>query len=303
LATPDTRYQHLDTVLFGASSSNGQKTLIDSHYRPAIGNVADRDQAVIIELERQLRHNPKGGHIYILALDSSHFDYVWGSDFTPKFIPYAKTVPVTHDYSHDIVARGLVFNRYKNSVAWVDRLLGRAIDAIESTMRLEQSIIVITGDHGESFWEHETGTHGSNLTRQQLEVGFVMRLPGRTARHSDSVISLTDVMPTVLDELGLDSSELDGKALRNREGSTFGVTFQGWNEQAYHFSLTLPKRRLLFELDHAEPLRSQRLILADVTDLDDVSVTEKETRVTDFSAQHLLRELPQAIDQLSFMEL
>jgi hypothetical protein len=303
LATPDTRYQHLDTVLFGASDPNGRNSLIDSHFRPAIGNVADRDQAVVVELERQLRTTPKGGHVYILGFDSSHFDYVWGADYTPKFIPYAKTIPITHDYSHDPVARRLVVNRYKNSVAWVDSLLGRTIDAIESTLRLEQSIIFITGDHGESFWEHETGTHGSNLMREQLEVGFVMKLPGRTARHSDTIFSLMDVMPTVLDELDLDSSELGGKGLRDHEGSAYGITFQGWNEQAYHFSLTLPKRRLLFELDHAEPLRSQRLILADVTNLDDVSLIEEEHRATDDSEQNFLRELPEAVDQLTFMEL
>lgn len=303
LATPDTRYQHLDSILFGASDPTGRGSLIDVRYRPVTGSIAERDRSVIVELERQLRTTPRGGHVYLIALDSTHFDYVWGSEFAPQFVPFAKTIPITHDYVHDFRARRLVINRYKNSVAWLDYLLGRAIAAIESTERLEDSIVVITGDHGESFWEHETGTHGSHLTREQVEIGFALRFPGRAARHFNTVFSLIDVMPTVLDELGLSSAGLDGTPLRARDGSTAALTFQGWNERAYHFSLTMPNRRMRFKLDQAEPLRSQRLILGDVTDLEDVSLIEGEQRSIDGSYHRALCELPAILAELPFMEL
>jgi hypothetical protein len=110
-------------------------------------------------------------------------------------------------------------------------------------------------------------------------------------------------MPTVLHELGLDTSGLDGTALADRDGSAAALTFQGWNEQAYHFSLTLPNRRLLLELDHPEPRRARRFLLGDVTDLHDVSLVGGAGNAVDDSYDRVLADLPAILAQMPFLEL
>jgi arylsulfatase A-like enzyme len=241
--------------------------------------------------------------VYLVALDSTHFEYAWGDEFKPPFLPYADKIPVTHDYARDANARQLVVNRYKNSVAWIDHLLGRLLLALRATARLDTSLVVITGDHGEAFWEHGTGTHGTNLGGEQLDVGFAMRLPNRPAQRFDRIFSLIDVMPTLLRELELDPSGLDGVPLSDSTGDSAALSFQGWNEQAYAFALTLPTRRLLFELDRQAPLEAEHLLLKDVTDLHDVSLVGREGGSVDDSYDNVLRNLPDVLGRLRFLEL
>lgn len=301
LATPDLGYQHLEAIVFGDRTSGGDAPYLQEQFRPPAGDVALSDQAVVREFARQIGANPRGGHVYLVALDSSHFEYAWGKDLAPPFVPYAKTVPITHDYYHDARARRLVVNRYKNAVAWIDLLLGRMFDALAAASRIDNTLVVITGDHGEAFWEHETGTHGSSLTREQLEVGFAMRLPQRPARHSKGIFSLLDVMPTLLDEVGLESKGMDGAPLHEHDGSVAALTFQGWNERAYHLSLTLPTTRLVFELDREDPLQAERLVLFDVTDLRDRSIAGRSVRIESGSNDDAIRDLPAALGDLGFI--
>lgn len=301
LATPDLNYQQLDAIVFGDLSASGATSEL-AQFRPSRGNVAERDAAVVREFTQRLNANPIGNHMYLVALDSTHFEYAWADDFVPPFEPYAKTVPITHDYRRDTKARALVVNRYKNAAAWMDHLVGQILDTLAATSRLERSIIVITGDHGEAFWEHEIGSHGSSLKREQLEVGFALRLPNRPPRHSSGIFTHLDVMPTILAELGLDATGLDGEPLGERESSRSALSFQGWNERAYHLALTLPTRRLLFELDQQDPLRAKRLVLAEVTDLHDVSLKGGANATIEGDGTKVIHDLPSILGELRFLQ-
>ena len=159
------------------------------------------------------------------------------------------------------------------------------LNAIEASGRMAGAYVVVTGDHGEAFWEHGSGTHGTDLSREQLEVGFAMRVPGMPPRRFDGVFSLLDVMPTVLHGLGQGHLDLfEGVPVQTRlpagQEATAplapraALTFQGWNERAYRFALTSADERMLFELDHRDPLRAKRLSVKGVTDLADVSLVD-----------------------------
>ncbi len=75
---------------------------------------------------------------------------------------------------------------------------------IESFRRLlgDQAIFVLVSDHGEEFGEHGSFTHNS-LFQEVLHVPLVMRLPGVAPRRLSESVGLSDVMPTLLDLLGL----------------------------------------------------------------------------------------------------
>lgn len=92
------------------------------------------------------------------------------------------------------------YNRYLNSVHYVDTLMGEALELIESNGLLENSIVLITGDHGQEFNDTKKNYwgHGSNFTRYQTGVPFMLYAPNlepRVLRHRTSHF---DVVPTLL---------------------------------------------------------------------------------------------------------
>lgn len=305
LATPNTEYQSLESVVFGPGAE-----LLDEKFHPPDRTPAERDPAVIAELERRLAATPPGGNVYLVALDSSHYDYQWGASFRPPFTPFARDASIARDYRPGTSAHVELQNRYRNSVAFVDSLLGRLFDALEATHRLDRSIIVVTGDHGEAFWEHGSGTHGSDLGREQLEVGFALRLPGEAPRRFDATFSLLDVMPTVLTHLGVDTTSLlSGVAAQRRLSGPGGalsprsaLTFQGWNSRAFRFALTTERRRALLELDDERPLRAQKLIIRDVVDLDDASLGDVDDDGVAGAYRGVVRDIPAMLDAMPFLE-
>ena len=68
----------------------------------------------------------------------------------------------------------------------------------------DDTMVVVTADHGEEFWDHGSVGHGHSVYDELLHVPLIVRVPGLTesgARVPDAV-GLVDVMPTVLDALG-----------------------------------------------------------------------------------------------------
>ncbi len=190
------------------------------------------------------------------------------------------------NYAKNARERALVENRYKNSAAWVDSLLGMFFDALETSGRLEKSIVIVTGDHGEAFWEHGVGTHGSDLGREQTEVALAMRLPGQRAQRFSGVFSLMDVMPTVLGTLKQQAEHPKGWTPKRN----YAVSFQGWNERGFRFGLTGERATVLLELDRARPAEARRLAVREVTGV--------ESAVGEW----FLREWPKMRDDLPFLE-
>jgi hypothetical protein len=306
-ATPDTAYQNLESLVFGPGGS-----LLSTKFHPPEHLPAERDRVVVDELSRVLATEPHGGTVYVMALDSTHYDYAWGAGFKPPFEPFADGASIARNYEVDVAARAALFNRYKGSAAWMDTLLGRFFDALRASGRMDDSIVVVTGDHGEAFWEHGSGTHGSDLGAEQLDVGFALRLPGRAPRHFDGVFSLLDVMPTVFSELGVDSSAwLAGVPVQRRLGKAAtdplapraALTFQGWNSQAFRFAMTEEDRRIILELDRADPLEARRLIVKDVADAESDSVAFGESPEAPSVYRQLVHDLPGIVENLPFLDL
>jgi len=304
LATPDTAYQNMEAVIFGADGR-----LLDYRFHAPDKLPADRDKRVIDHLVARIRGEPKGGQFNIIALDSTHFDYGWGADFTPKFIPYAKDSSLARDYQGDPLVRKRIFNRYKNSVVWIDSLVGRALQALDDQGRSKDSLIIITGDHGEAFWEHGSGTHGSDLSREQLEIALAIQLPNGGGRRIATVFSLMDVIPTILEHLGqgdLARRLLPGTAAQRRamaESNTTpaaaALTFQGWNERAFRFALTTQRQRTIFELDRPHPLDARTLSIVDLTDLNDRSLVRQHDTGDEYRA--MLQGWPALMKELPFL--
>lgn len=111
--------------------------------------------------------------------------------------------------------RRLVGAMYDAGVAYADAEIGRLLDELGSRGLDEQTIVVLTSDHGESLGDHGQAGH-IFLTDDNLLVPLVIAVPDRlgAGRVIDRQVRLVDVLPTVLDLLGLDADgDLDGVSL------------------------------------------------------------------------------------------
>ena len=106
---------------------------------------------------------------------------------------------------------------YLAEIAFVDGQIGRLAKGLASAGRLESALVVVVGDHGESLGEHGETTHGVFVYDSTVRVPLLLRPPGglpKPAVVADRVVSQVDLLPTILDLLGLpDRAERDGVSL------------------------------------------------------------------------------------------
>ncbi len=94
--------------------------------------------------------------------------------------------------------------RYINANHHLDSQLGRVFAALEEQGKLDNTIVIVTGDHGEEFMENGRWGHNSTFSQEQIRVPFLLYVPGKAPQQFDVMTSHHDVPATVLAALGLD---------------------------------------------------------------------------------------------------
>ena len=113
-------------------------------------------------------------------------------------------------------------NRYINAAHSVDRQIGRLVDYLEKNELLENTIVLVTGDHGEEFMEKGHWGHGHNakFPEEQIRVPMVLHLPGVLPRQVNETTSHLDIVGTLMPLLGttslLSDYSLGGDMLNGR---------------------------------------------------------------------------------------
>ena len=93
--------------------------------------------------------------------------------------------------------------RYDATVAQADREVGRLLDQLEALGLADQTMVIVTSDHGEEFLEHGDLSHAHSLYDEILRVPLLIHVPGMAPRVVAEPVELIDVAPTVLARLGL----------------------------------------------------------------------------------------------------
>ena len=121
--------------------------------------------------------------------------FCWVHLFDPHD-PYDAPEPFKSRYRDD---------PYGAEVAYTDQTIGRLLDSLKRSGKYKSTLIVLTGDHGESLGEHQEPNHGLFLYDSTLLVPLIFKLPGEpgTSRTVDGPIQLVDVAPTVLQAVGM----------------------------------------------------------------------------------------------------
>ena len=110
-------------------------------------------------------------------------------------------------------------SKYDSEIRYVDFNIGRLIQTLESMKVLDDSLIIITSDHGEEFLEHGLLRHGFQLYDETIRVPLIFYWKNHLdAQVKDVIASGIDIAPTIMDLCGQDmpSSMLGSSLLRKK---------------------------------------------------------------------------------------
>ena len=196
------------------------------------GTKADeRDPELVKAFVKWLDHRNKSKPFYsFMFFDAPHGPYSYPDRFE-KFRPSNKNPNYITTSRKDALA---LRNSYKNAIYFDDYLVGQALEAIRGKGLLEDTVIIITGDHGEEFYENGFWGHTSSFSQYQTRVPLVMYIPGRHPAELSALTSHLDVTPTILEMLGCKTpsySYSQGQNLFTDGGHEY-VTVSGWSDCA-----------------------------------------------------------------------
>jgi arylsulfatase A-like enzyme len=108
-------------------------------------------------------------------------------------------------------------NAYDGALAFLDQELGRLFAELERRGLLQNTLVIVTADHGEEFGEHGYMSHGNGLYLPALHVPLIMTLPGRLPAGLvvPEAVTLRDVPATIEELVGLNEARrFPGSSLR-----------------------------------------------------------------------------------------
>ncbi|HDY8002219.1 DUF3413 domain-containing protein [Vibrio vulnificus] len=136
-----------------------------------------------------------------LFYDAPH-GYDFPADFEPKYEPMLKEVNYLK-LNNDTDPTPF-FNRYKTSVRYVDSMATKVLNKLKESGDLENTLVIITGDHGQEMNDNKLNFwgHNSNFTDAQVNVPFAIFGPGvdpaKMQWSTEALTSHQDVVPTLM---------------------------------------------------------------------------------------------------------
>ncbi|MBU1475288.1 MAG: sulfatase-like hydrolase/transferase [Acidobacteria bacterium] len=225
----------------------------------SLGNVQRRGDEVIDETLAWLDQHKAGPFFSWIHLYDPH-------------TPYEPPPPFDTRYSN---------RPYVGEIAYTDSQLARLWLYLESQGLVENTVLVFTSDHGESLGEHQESTHGFFIYQEGIHVPLIIVTPVEKYRgHTNgSVVTLVDIMPTVLEMAGLPlPDQLQGRSLlplmtgekKFEDSFAYAETYYprfhyGWSElksvQDRRFKLVIAPDLELYDLDN-DPDEMSNLVVS-----------------------------------------
>jgi arylsulfatase A-like enzyme len=158
----------------------------------------------------------------------AHAPYIPPAELAGRFGP-ERTGRAMHDLSNreHWTAEEVAIERdaYDAVLVGLDRQIGRLLDGLRQQGALDNTVVLITSDHGEQFGEHDLMDHGNSLYRSVLEVPLVVWYPPRVPAglRIDTPVSLRDTAITLSDLAGATPSPFPGTSLASLWSDAVGV--------------------------------------------------------------------------------
>ncbi len=181
---------------------------------------ADRTGACVVRRAAEwLRAHRDGPAFLFLHFWDVHYDYAPPPDQVARFDPdYAGGLDASDFARNPAIAPGMsprdlehLVALYDAGIADTDARLGEVLALLAELGLDERTLVIVTSDHGDAFFEHGEKGHQKDLHAEVLRIPLVLRGPGvpRGLRLAGPA-HITDVAPTVLELLGLPAVDLTG---------------------------------------------------------------------------------------------
>lgn len=139
--------------------------------------------------------------------------------FSATYYVYAPHYPY-HDYGPSFRIRPAIdsaLNRYINDLNLTDHLIDKTLKALLKDGKLDRTIVVIVGDHGEGFGEMiRDRLHGMQTTNEVQQAPLILWQPKLIPpKRIDLPTSHVDLLPTLMDLMQIEGAEVQGESLLN----------------------------------------------------------------------------------------
>ena len=244
-SSADITFFNMDQVILGKNRELADS--VKDYSNNTLIEPCDRDSFAMKAIAEDMA-NEHEGTLFIVFLDSTHSEYSSPAHFHHPFLPAAISI----DYltiSRSSKDLELVKNRYRNSIYWVDHLLGSFLQKMKDLNIYQDAIIAITGDHGEEFFEDGALFHGTHLNDYQTKVPLFLQIPNPLPGNPSTLSTHVDILPSILHSLTGQSDwhdYMDGQSifLQDRWPYILSVQHNGSNVP-FEFSLSDGKNRFI----------------------------------------------------------
>jgi arylsulfatase A-like enzyme/tetratricopeptide (TPR) repeat protein len=155
-------------------------------------HVSRRAEETELEVDAWLRKN------------SDQKFFLWVHYYDPHD-PYDPPEPYKTEYASSL---------YDGEIAYTDHVFGKLYDLLDQLQLREKTIVIMTGDHGEGLGDHKEQTHSIFIYNATQHVPLMIRLPKIKPERIKGVVSLVDIVPTVLEWLGVQPDQnMQGRSL------------------------------------------------------------------------------------------
>lgn len=218
-------YYEMDQMLFGENYhlADDSSIALPSRDHPAW----QCDKATLAKLCADVQtFKEEEGHLFVTFIESTHFDYSWPKEQEKTFAPYCEEINFFKAAClQENITR--IQNRYRNSIHYIDGLMGEVFASMDKAGRMDDSVIVVTADHGEEFFEEGNLFHASGLSQQQISVPLYCRFGEEHMPVQAKLASHVDVLPSLLHHLYGEEvlqNHLQGESIFREERWPFIVT-------------------------------------------------------------------------------
>lgn len=195
----------------------------DSIYDTNSGdNAAEKDNSSIRRfIKWHKNYNEENPYFSFIFLDAPH-----AREFPEHFNKFDVENTDTNYLLVDKKSIAKLKYAYMNAIYYDDYLLGKLLDYLKKSNSLKNTIVIITADHGEEFYEEGNFGHNSAFTEYQLKVPLVMYMPEKGHKEIEYITSHLDIVPTLMKELGVINKPSDyslGKNMLRKTGRKYIV--------------------------------------------------------------------------------
>ncbi len=159
------------------------------------GLEGDRPWFALLQfMEPHAPYDPEPEHRLFDNPPAGSEEGVWFPGSTEiTFLPFKKGATASEE------ERQAMINNYDACIHEADAYIGEILDELERRGALENTLVVITSDHGEEFYDHGGWGHGQSLHNELLQVPLILRGPGiPSQRRVPGQVRSVDILPTLL---------------------------------------------------------------------------------------------------------